>query len=206
VAAVEALIEQFDLVRERLRAYVQSGIAADYDADGTRCAVDVRIPGTKETVGKVSTTVSKDKVVVGDREALKAFVRKHAPGELKYETVATINPAYEKKLLSEIKWETDPDDPTQEIATLVNEETGEAVVVPGVTKKLGDKVTAFSIRERNNGRIMEYLDGIDIAEALNRGITMVEAFATITGETVDPAPATGETIPGEVVVPREDAA
>jgi hypothetical protein len=203
VAAVEALIEQFDLVRQKLRDHVQAAIAAEYDEDGVKCAVDVRIPGTKDTVGKVSTSVSQDKVTVTNREEFKAFVRGHAPSELKYETVTTVNPAYEKALLDQLEWVEDPDNEGEEIATLVNEAKGESVTVPGVTRKKGNRVSSFSIRSRDNARIMEYLDGINIAEVLTRGVTMVEAFATITGETVEPG--TGETVQGEVV-PREDAA
>jgi hypothetical protein len=126
-----------------------------------------------------------------------------------------------KKILKDASWIDDPEhiapDPLPEgyevpqVAALVNKTDGTYVLVPGLKYTAGGSFKNISIRDRDDDAIMAYLNSVDVAEVLGRANTLIEAFATITGEvdTTEPAtdsPAAADTVPGEVVASREGEA
>ena len=225
IAAVEALIEQFNGLRGDLRAIVGAEIAAAYAKDGTKCAVDVRIPGTKTKVGAVSTAIhAEDVTSVEDEAALMAWVEANAPDNIDY-LDPIINPRYKARLLKQVEWIDDPDfvappvapdagpdAPAVEVpkvAAIANKSTGEYVTVPGLKFTEGGGYKSFAIGKRDNDAIMKYLGTINIADVLGRADSMIESHVTIAGEVgddPDPVEPASETVVAGEVVASEDAA
>ncbi|MGL5816637.1 MAG: hypothetical protein ACRCYR_03670 [Phycicoccus sp.] len=180
IALAEAAAGEIDARAKALRAEVKQHIAAQYDDTGVKCAVDVRIPGTKQTVGKVSTTVTHDKAVVADSDALLDWVVEQHPTEVDY--TPTIRPAFLSRLLKGIVFEPDPDHPEQ--LTSIDKTTGEAV--PGLRLQAGGSVLSFAIKERDTAGLLAHLDTLGLAGFIQAADGALESAATtVTGEIAD---------------------
>lgn len=195
VAVIEAMIADLEGRKKDLRKYVGEDIAHQYEETGEKCAVDVRIPGTKTVVGKVSTSISQDATVVSDADALLEWAQTNRPTEVEY--ISQVKPAFVTLLTKSVMWSQDPDNPDQLIAELLDNSTGETVTVPGLSLKKGGDYKSFSIGQRKNDLILDALGATGIKEILGSADTAIEAFgATISGDVVA----------SEVVAKDEEAA
>lgn len=200
VAVIEAMIADLEGRKKDLRKYVGEDIAAQYDETGEKCAVDVRIPGTKTVVGKVSTSIANASTTVADADALLEWAQTHKPSEVEY--VSQVKPAFLAVLLKNVTWSEDPDNEGQLIAELLDNSTGETITVPGLKHNPGGAYKSFSIGQRKNDLILDALGAVGIRDVLGSADAAIEGFATITGEAA-PAP---EVVASEVVTKGEEAA
>lgn len=210
IAALEAVIEKLTGVRTDLRDLVGREIAAKYDETGEKCAVDVRIPGTKTVVGKVTTSFhAADVTSVADDAALYAWVEANHPDQIKY-LDPVVEPSFKTALLKQVEWIDNPDDlDGPKIAARMNKTTGEYETVPGLKFTEGGGYKSFAIGKRDNDAIMKYLGTINIADVLGRADSMIESHVTVAGEVgddPDPVEPASETVVAGEVVAREDAA
>lgn len=128
----DAVKDQLADVRERMQKEMESSGADRVPAilpDGTKVAT-------------VSLTTPKPIARVADEEALRAWVRDHAPGEITSRVVTEIRPAYLSSLLAQITAAGSPE--------LPDSETGEIGQVPGVEVSAG-RVTTHSVRLAKDG-------------------------------------------------------
>ncbi|MCY0916976.1 hypothetical protein OS965_02145 [Streptomyces sp. H27-G5] len=99
-AYLKTLLDTVDEAYKAARTEVQEALDAAARETGTR-QISVALPNGVE-IAKVSLTSGTAETKVVDEEAFKAWVMKHFASEIERQFVATVRPAFAKKVLTEL--------------------------------------------------------------------------------------------------------